>query len=99
MNKVVDKIKRVNESIKRNGLNTEFRRLFQLIKCGKAIPDEYKEWMIMNEPDEKNLKEAREYKSWFNCSFARTDLYGKEYLHGSVPSGVLSGTSGFGISL
>lgn len=70
MNKVVDKIKRVNESIKRNGLNTEFRRLFQLIKCGKAIPDEYKEWMIMNEPDEKNLKEAREYKSWFNCSFA-----------------------------
>ena len=70
MNKFADKIKRVNESIKRNGINTQFRRLFQYIKCGKAVPDEYEEWMRMNEPDKKGIEASNNYNSWFNCSFA-----------------------------
>lgn len=70
MNKVADKLKRVNESIKRNGWSTEFRRLGNYIKYKKPIPDEYAEWIKMNEPDEQSINIAKEYKSWFDCKFA-----------------------------
>lgn len=67
---MIDKFKRIIASIKRNGWKAEFRRLFNFIKYKNPIPDDYKEWILMNEMDSKAIKAAKEYDSWFDINFA-----------------------------
>lgn len=63
------KISNFRNSLKRNGINTEFRRLKNYIKYRKTVLDDFKEWILLNEPSETELNVQREYKSRYNLKF------------------------------
>ena len=64
------KIKNFRNSLKKNGVKTEIRRLTNFIKYRKTVVDSYTEWMILNEPTKENLEEQKKYNSFLNCSFS-----------------------------
>lgn len=64
------KIKNFRNSLKKNGIKTEIRRLTNFIKYRKTVVDSYNEWMILNEPTKEELEEQKKYNSFLNCSFA-----------------------------
>lgn len=51
-------------NLKRNGLNTEIRRFLCFMKYKKAVPDEFKEWRLLNEPNSK--KEVEKQKKYIS---------------------------------
>lgn len=63
------KIKNFQNSLKRNGIKTEIRRINNYIKYRKTVPDEYAEWILLNEPNEKEIKRQKQYKSFLNTKF------------------------------
>ncbi len=64
------KIKNLQNSLKRNGLKTELRRLNNYIKYKKTVPDEFVEWSLLNEPNnEKELERQRKFISQLNTKF------------------------------
>lgn len=63
------KIKNFKNSLKKNGVKTEIRRFNNFIKYKKTVPNEYKEWILLNEPQNEDLEKEREYKSPLNTKF------------------------------
>lgn len=63
------KAKNFRQSIKQNGINAEIRRIKNYLKYKKTVLDEYEEWMLLNEPNEKNLENQRNYKAVLNTKF------------------------------
>ena len=63
------KIKNFKNSLKKNGVKTEIRRFNNFIKYKKTVPNEYKEWILLNEPKDEDLEKEREYKSPLNTKF------------------------------
>lgn len=64
------KIKNFRNSLRKNGVKTEIRRLTNFIKYRKTVIDPYAEWIELNEPTKENLEIARKYNSFLNCTFA-----------------------------
>ena len=64
------KIKNFRNSLKKNGVKTEIRRLTNFIKYRKTVVDSYAEWMTLNEPTKEEKKKKKKYKSFFNCNFS-----------------------------
>lgn len=64
------KIQNFRNSLKRNGLKTELRRLKNYIKYKKTVIDEYAEFIELNEPNEECLEIERKYQSFANVSFS-----------------------------
>jgi len=69
MSELKSKFKNFIRSLKQNGLKTEIRRVYNYVKYKKTILDEYDEWILLNEPNEKQLNEQRNYKSLLNTKF------------------------------
>lgn len=63
------KAKNFTQSIKQNGINTEVRRIKNYIKHRRTVLDEYEEWMLLNEPNAKQLEKQKEYKGVLNTKF------------------------------
>lgn len=63
------KAKNFRQSIKQNGINTEIRRIKNYLKHKRTVLDEYEEWMLLNEPNEKELENQRSYKAVLNTKF------------------------------
>jgi len=63
------KLKNFQNSLKRNGIKAELRRINNYIKYRKTVPDEYKEWILLNEPNKKDLEKQREYISPLKTKF------------------------------
>ena len=63
------KIKNFKNSLKKNGVKTEIRRFNNFIKYKKTVPNEYKEWILLNEPKDEDLEKEREYESPLNTKF------------------------------
>lgn len=64
------KIKNFRNSLRKNGIKTEIRRLTNFIKYRKTVVDSYTEWMILNEPTKEVLEGQKKYKSFLNCNFS-----------------------------
>ena len=64
------KLQNFKMSLRRNGRKAEIRRLKNYIKYKKTVPDEYKEWMILNEPDEDAFENEKKYVSPLNTDFS-----------------------------
>ena len=63
MRNIKIKINNFKFNLKRNGLNTEIRRLINYIKYKNAVPDEFEEWSLLNEPNNKEeLERQKKYK-------------------------------------
>ncbi len=69
MKQLKSKIKNFKNSFKRNGIKTEIRRMRNYIKNKRTVPDEYKEWIVLNEPDKKEIERQRKYVSFLNTKF------------------------------
>lgn len=69
MNNLKIKFKNFKNSLKRNGIKTEIRRIKNYIKYKKTVPDEYAEWILLNEPDEKEIARQNKYESFLNIKF------------------------------
>ena len=69
MNDVKIKIKNFKNSLKKNGLKTEIRRFNNFIKYKKTVPNEYAEWILLNEPNSEDFEKEKEYKSPLNTKF------------------------------
>ena len=63
------KIKNFQNSLKRNGIKTELRRFKNYIKYKQTVPNEYEEWILLNEPSNKYLEKQKKYKSALNTNF------------------------------
>lgn len=64
MGKFKEKFNNFKESIRQNGIKTEIRRLKNYIKYKKTVFDEYEEWQLLNEVNEKKIPKAN-----FNTKF------------------------------
>lgn len=60
---------KIKNCIKQKGIKGLLKVSSNYIKYGKAVIDEYGEWISVNEPDEKQLKIQREYQSCQDISF------------------------------
>lgn len=70
MRSIKIKINNFKFNLKRNGLNTEIRRLINFIKYKNAVPDEFKEWSLLNEPNNKEeLERQKKYVSPLKTKF------------------------------
>ena len=69
MNNLKIKLKNFKNSLKENGIKTEFRRLSNYIKYKKTVPNEYKEWISLNEPSKEDLEKEKKYVSPLNTKF------------------------------
>ncbi len=73
MKSLLAKIKKVVKAIyyriKQRGIKGLLIACVNYIKYGKAVIDEYKEWIETNEPNEKELDIERKYQSCQNISF------------------------------
>lgn len=63
------KYKSLKASIRINGWKAEFRRAGNYIKYRKPVPDAYKEWILLNEPDKKALEIEKKYESPLKTKF------------------------------
>lgn len=63
------KIKNFRNSLKRNGIKTETRRIINLIKYKKTVPNDYEEWILVNEPDKKEWEREKRYSSLVRTKF------------------------------
>ena len=69
MGKLKVKVKNFKNSLRQNGIKTEVRRLNNLIKTGKTVPFAYDEWILLNEPNEKEIANQENYKTPLNTKF------------------------------
>ena len=69
MRNIKTKIKNFRNSLKRNGIKTEIRRINNFIKYRKTVLDPYAEWIRLNELDEKNPK-SNAYEPYYNYTFS-----------------------------
>lgn len=63
------KIKNFINSFRQNGLNTEIRRVLNYAKYRKTVLDEYEEWILLNEPNGKELEKQQNNKDILNTKF------------------------------
>ena len=63
------KIKNFVNSFRQNGLNTEIRRIFNYVKYKKTVLDEYEEWILLNEPNNKELEKQKANQDILNTKF------------------------------
>lgn len=63
------KIKNFKSSLRINGWKAEFRRIKNVVKYKKPVPNEYEEWILLNEPDAKAIEQEKSYKSPLNTKF------------------------------
>ena len=63
------KIKNFINSFRQNGLHTEMRRVFNYIKYKKTVLNEYEEWILLNEPNSKEIEKQRNNKNLLNTKF------------------------------
>lgn len=64
MSKLKEKYNNFKQSIRQNGIKTEIRRIKNYVKHKKTVLDEYEEWQLLNEIDEKKV-----HKVNFNTKF------------------------------
>ena len=73
MESVLSKLKKITKAIyyrfKQRGIKGLINACSNYIKYGKAVIDEYKEWIEVNEPSEKELEIQRNYQSCQNITF------------------------------
>ena len=69
MGNIKTKIKNFRNSLKRNGIKTEIRRINNFVKYRKTVLDPYAEWIRLNELDEKNPK-SNAYEPYYNYTFS-----------------------------
>lgn len=69
MSNIKIKLQNLKNSIRRNGKKAEFRRLKNFFKYKKAVPNEYEEWMILNEPNENDFVTEKKYISPLKTKF------------------------------
>lgn len=63
-------IKAVMQKIKQRGIKGLLTACSNYIRFGKAVTDEYAEWIAVNEPKQKQLNRQKEYQSCQNIDFA-----------------------------
>ena len=63
------KIKNFQKSLKKNGIKTEIRRLKNYIKYRKTVPNEYEEWILLNEPDKSEIERQKAYNPFLKTKF------------------------------
>lgn len=63
------KVKNFWNSLRQNGIGTEVRRAVNYAKYKKTVLDEYEEWILLNEPNAKELEMQGQYKSLSNNKF------------------------------
>lgn len=63
------KIKNFKNSLRRNGIKTELRRFKNYIKYKKTVPNEFEEWILLNEPSKKELEKQKNYNPILKTNF------------------------------
>lgn len=65
----MNNLKAVVNRSRRNGYKSLFRRCVNKIKYGQTVLDEYGEWRLNNEPNEKEIENEKKYVSCQNLKF------------------------------
>lgn len=67
--KVIKIIKAVVQKVKQRGIKGLWTACNNYIRFGKAVINEYAEWIAVNEPKQKQLNKQKEYQSCQNIDF------------------------------
>ena len=69
MKSLAIKIKNIIVKIKQSGIKGTFIKINNKIRYGKAVLDEYAEWINNNEPKKKDIEKQKSYISCQNINF------------------------------